>query len=756
MPKRISIVLAAAMTCVSAPAIAQAQASPSPEAESKDTADTLQIVVTANKREERLQDVPIAISAIGASQLEDQRIVSVLDLNSVSPSLRITGADSAANPKVYIRGSGISDFNPSASSGVGIYVDGVYVGSPLAQLAGFYDLARVEVLRGPQGTLYGRNTTGGAINVITNRPSPVASGKLAVDYGSYNTVNVDGALTGPIGDTLSYRLSGQYVRNDGYSRNRLDGSRIGDQDRYAVRGQLLFEPSSEFELLAQASYFSNRGDAVVLKHRALLPTDPQYAGSNGFCLPAHTNDGLCTDVLGYADTSTDPYSVETNLDEQDKVDVFSANMQATIGLPFADLVLITAYQDAWRDDRENTDASPLQMIEARYNAVQREFSQEVRLQSSGASPLRWVAGAYYMRDYLRDSSSYDILRALRPLFVSPTNPNGVSIDDSVALFSWPYTQKTDSYAAFGQVDWDIVDKLTLTAGLRWSADQKSIDYTSQAENGDIMLLQLRDNRTFSDWSGRLGLNYAFSDSARVYATYNRGYKSGGFFGGFATSPDELQPYDNETLDAYEAGFKGEFADSRLRAALSGFYYKYKNQQVFSLEERNGVTVQVLTNAGKSHAYGGEFELSGRTLPGLDINLSAGWLETRIDEFETLGDDFSGNRLQHSPRWTLAGGFSYEALLSNGSAILLNANANWRSKVYFDNSMRERLAEGGKAMVDGQISWRTANESLELGVFAKNLFDTVSLAGISPLESFGMDVLNYNPPRRLGVFVRAGF
>lgn len=752
MSKRIPLILAVVLGCTSQAAIAQAQTAPPPADEDL----TAEILVTANKRAEKLQDVPMSISAIGARQLEDQRIVSVLDLNSVSPSLRITSGDSAANPKVFIRGSGISDFNPSASSGVGIYVDGVYVGSPLAQLSGFYDIARIEVLRGPQGTLYGRNTTGGAINVITNRPSSQAGGKFAVDYGSYNTVNIDAALTGPISNSLSYRLSGQYVRADGYSRNRIDGSRIGDQNRYALRGQLLYTPSSTFELLAQASFFRNRGDAVVLKHRALIAADPADAGADGICLPQHTNDGRCSDALGYADTSSDPFSVESNVDERDKVDVFSADLQATIGLPFADLVLISAYQDAWRDDLENTDASPLQMIEARYHSVQREFSQEVRLQSRGQTAVRWVAGAYYMRDYLRDASSYDILRILRPLFVAPDNPTGVSLDNSVALFSWPYVQKTDSYALFGQVDWDIAPRLTLTGGLRWSADDKAMDYTSQAEDGAIVILNLRDSRRFSDWSGRLGLSYAFSDTARLYATYNRGYKSGGFFGGFATTSEELQPYDNETLDAYEAGFKGEFADRKMRVALSGFYYKYRNQQLFSLEERNNVTVQVLTNAGKSHAYGGEFELSGRPLPGLDINLAAGWLETRIDEFNTLGNNYTGNRLQHAPRWTLSGGFSYEAGLAGGSALLFSANANWRSRVYFDNSNRSRLSESGKSAVDAQVSWRAAGEKLEIGVFAKNLFDTVSLSGVAPLESFGVDLLNYSPPRRLGVFIRAGF
>jgi iron complex outermembrane receptor protein len=326
----------------------------------------------------------------------------------------------------------------------------------------------------------------------------------------------------------------------------------------------------------------------------------------------------------------------------------------------------------------------------------------------------------------------------------------------VGQFNWPYTQKTDSYAVFGQIDQQVGDRLTLTGGLRWSADEKRFDYRSLAEEGSIVLFTAQDSRTFSDWSGRLGASYELSPTARTYATFNRGYKSGGFFGGQATDPAQVEPYKNETLNAYELGLKSEIFDRRVTANLSAFYYDYANQQVFSLEVRNGLTTQILTNAGSSRAYGGELQISGNPIRPLSIDLAASYLNTRILRFVSAGQDYAGNPLQHSPKWTLSGSATYTADLPGGSALILNANANWRTRIYFDNTKRLRVSEGAKTVVDGQIGWRSPSRSFEAGVFAKNLLDTTYLLGMSPIDSLGFDALNYAQPRRVGGYARINF
>ena len=207
------------------------------------TATVEEIVVTAQKRSENLQDVPVALTAITGQALANQGVNNVVALNNLAPGLRVSSGDAAANPKIFIRGVGLSDFNPNSSSGVGVYVDGVYIGSPLAQMAGFFDLQQVEVLRGPQGTLYGRNTNGGAINVTTKRPTQTFTADVAAEYATYDAVNLTAAVGGPIvQDKLAFRVAGQYVADDGFTYNRVTGNDVNATDYWAGRAQLLFTP----------------------------------------------------------------------------------------------------------------------------------------------------------------------------------------------------------------------------------------------------------------------------------------------------------------------------------------------------------------------------------------------------------------------------------------------------------------------------------------------------------------------------------
>lgn len=725
-----------------------------PAAQEDSTATMGEVVVTAQFRTESIQDIPIAVTAFGEEQLQNQRITNALDLNNLAPSLRIGSGDAAANPKIFIRGVGLADFNPSSSAAVSMYVDGVLYGSPLSQMSGFYDLERIEVLRGPQGTLYGRNTTGGAINVVSRGPTDEFSYDASIDYGSYDRLNAQFGFGGPIiEDVLSYRIAGMVLQDSGYTLNRTTGNYVNDSDRWALRGQLRYTPNDDLEVNAMVSYFQNRGGARQIKSRALFPADASVAdATTGLCAAGSYYSGLCTDAIGYMDTSSDPYSIETNLEGVDEVDVMTSSLEVAYHFDTMDLISITAYQSSDRDDIENTDANPLQMIEARYAAQQAQFSQEVRLQSSGDEALQWVVGGFYLHDDLKDNSNYDVLRILRPLYMTDDNPLGISPADSVGLFSWPYNQVTDSFAIFGQADYDVTDKLTATLGLRWSSDTKSMDYTSQVENGLITLLEYEDETTFSDWSGRLGLSYQYDANTNLYAMYNRGYKSGGYFGGNASSADQLEPYDNETLNAFEVGSKSDLW-GMARLNLAAFYYQYEDQQVFALTTRNGITTQVLDNAANSSIYGLEAEFSANLTDNLGISLNGAYLHSEIEDYESEGEDYSGNMLQHSPEFSLNAAINYAIDLNDGSQIFTDWDANYRTRVYFDNTMNERTSEGDLTLVNGQIGWRNADDTLEMGVFAKNIFDQSYLVGISPIESLGVDLLSYGEPQMAGIFLR---
>ena len=732
----------------SSAANAQTETEPQEDA----TARLESIVVTAQKRAENVQDVPIAITALSSAALEKQRVANVTSLDNLVPGLRIAAADAAANPKIFIRGAGLNDFNPTSSSGVGLYSDGVYIGSPFAQYASFFDLDRVEVLRGPQGTLYGRNTTGGAINVIAKRPTFTPEGYASVEYGSFNALEANFGIGGPIvSDKLAFRLAGQYVEDDGFSTNSVTGNDVNDAKRYAIRGSLLYTPDDKTDVLFTLNTFANRGGAVQPKSRQLFPVDAAAAGADGVCSPAYYRSGLCTDAVGFADTNPDPYTVTSNVEGEDKVDFWSAAL--TIDREIGDLTLtsITAYQDVERDTHENTDSSPLQMIEAFYKNTQEQFSQELRL-ASDSEQLKWVLGAYYMHDTTTSDSAYDILRMLRPYFITPENPTGVSPENSVIYLGYPYTQKTDTYAVFGQADYELSPGLYLTAGLRWSADEKSMDYSSVAESV-LTIFSYDASKTFSDWSGKIGLKYDLTDTTNVFASYSRGYKSGGFFGGNAGSPAELQPYANETVNAYEIGSKSDLLDNRLRMNLSGFYYDYQDIQAYSTVERNGLTVQVLDNAASAEMYGAEAEFVARPMRNLDLSLGLAWLHAEYGDYNSLGDDYSGNQMPQSPEFSVTSRAAYTIDLDSGFQITPSVDVSYRSKVYFDSTMRERLSDPELWLVGAELSIMSPSGKIEGGLWGRNLTDEAYLTSANPIDSLGVDLLTYSRPRSVGVFLR---
>ena len=714
-----------------------------------------EIVVTAQKRAENLQDVPIAITALTGETLQNQRVGNLLGLSGLAPGLQIKTDDNAANPRIFIRGVGVNDFNPSTASAVGIYVDGVYVASPLAQLASFYDLQQVEVLRGPQGTLYGRNTTGGAINVVTRKPSDSLQGDLAIDYGRFHAFNVQGGVGGPIvAGKVDFRISGLYVKDDGYTLNRLTGDEGNNADRWALRGALRFTPSDHLTDDLTLSASESRGGSILAYNRSLIPATAAATGPDGLCKPGFYTSGQCTNVLGYANTSSNLYQGDYQFEGKDIVKLSGVSNTANFDIGDITLVSVTGYQRADRNDQEETDANPIPIITASYVARQTTASQEFRVQSNRKdAKLRYVAGVYFSYDKLNNNSAYDVLAALRN--PTPGNPTGADPANSIALFGWPLQQTTRSYALFGQLDYDLTERLTLTAGLRYSADEKKFHYVSQAENGLFPIFTFDGSKTFSSVSGRLGLQYKLNDETNLYATYNRGTKSGGFFSGQTTDPADLGPYRDETVNAYEIGAKNEWFDRRLRANFSAFYYDYKDLQVYTQVIRNGLDVQLFTNASAARMYGGEAELQATPMRGLDLSLGVSLLSAEYKDFTSAGNDYSGNTLPSAPKASLTGAAHYEHDLPVG-AFVGQVDFTYRTKVYFDTANTARLSDPARTFVNAQVGWRLADGRYEIGLWGHNIFDETNISDITPIESLGFDVFSVGAPRTYGVYLRAKY
>ncbi len=716
-----------------------------------------EIIVTAQKRAQSLQEVPIAVSAFSGQALQDHHVTDVTDLNQLAPSLQVKTDDNAANPKIFIRGVGLNDFNPNTASAVGLYADGVYIGSPLAQMAQFFDIDRLEVLRGPQGTLYGRNTTGGAINVITRKPTQEPQGDVNLELGRFNSVNVEAALGGPIvKDVVAGRLAVNVVRDDGYSKNRLTGHSGNDTDRWAARGSLSITPSATFDALVQLRYGKTEGGSIWAYNRALFPGTPEATGPDGLCAAGFYTSGQCTDVAGYANTSSDLYRGDYHFEGKDEVETRGASATLTWDLGDMQLVSVSGYDHADRDDREDTDAGPNDVITATYRAKQSVFSEELRLQSSDADAKAfWVAGLYYSHDDLDTNSYLDVLRVFRPLFETPDNPNGFAPEFSVGVFGYPYTQKSKSWAAFGQVDYDFTEQLTGTVGLRYSRDSKDFNYASTAEFDEITIFTLDESKDFSSVSGKLGLQYRFSDDANVYGSYSRGYKSGGFFGGQTVEPADLTPYDDEKVDAFEVGAKLQSPQRRMRAGLSAFYYDYQDLQVYTLILRGAITVQNFTNASNARIYGAEGEFAFTPVEHFDVSLSGAWLDATYQDFRSAGQDYSGNRLPNSPRTSVAASLRYELPMLGGS-LALQTDATYRAKVFYDTRNVERLSDPDRTFVNARVGWSTADEHLEFGIWGRNLFDETNISDIIPIEGLGFDLFSVGQPRTAGVYARYNY
>jgi iron complex outermembrane receptor protein len=359
-------------------------------------------------------------------------------------------------------------------------------------------------------------------------------------------------------------------------------------------------------------------------------------------------------------------------------------------------------------------------------------------------------GLYGSRDKLWTDSYYDILRLFRD--PTPENPTGADLANSIGVFGWPYQQKTTSYAVFGQVDYSVSDQLIATVGLRYSHDKKEFHYTSNAEFGEVVFFTVDDEKTFSSLSGKLGVQYRFSDDANVYATYNRGYKSGGFFGGQTVDPTTLAPYRDEKVNAYEVGAKLQFYDRRLRANLSAFYYDYKDLQVYDLILQGAITVQVFTNASNARIYGAEAELAANPIDRLTLKLGVSLLEATYENFETAAGDFSGNRLPNAPKVSANAFAQYEWDLMGGS-LRAQADATYRSKIFFDTKNLARLSDGSRTFVNARLGWTSPDKHYEFGVWGRNIFDETNISDIIPIEGLGFDLFSMGRPRTYGVYLR---
>ena len=626
---------APALVAVCAPAFAQTTPEALPE-----------VVVTAQRRPETAQKVPVAISVLRGSDLISRGVTNVNQLQYQTPGLEAVPAFGSGQPQFRLRGVGFDDYASNNASPVGVYVDEVAKPFPIQTQGLLFDLDRVEVLRGPQGTLYGRNTTGGAINFLTARSTETFSAGVDADYGSFGLFRAEGHISGPIGEGLSVRVAAATEQGGAFQRNRDDGRQLGDADRWGARGQVAYSGDA-IDLLVEGHYGRDRSDGA-----GLYLFDPLGT------IPADTSRR----ATGWGASSRFASLLGIKADAKPFRDNETAGGHATLTVDFSDVKLtsVTAYEHFDRREYNDWDASALAYAGTYFDSNANIFSQEVRLASAGTGPARWIVGGYYSNERLRDHFDSDFQQSLGFL----------------ALTS--YRQSARTIAGFGQLDFDLASRLTLTGGLRLEHEKRRLhDFeTTTAPVIGLGVSGGRADQSYTELSGKLAANYHVSDASLIYLSASRGIKSGGFTAYNTLTPDQLAPFKPEILYAYEVGTKNELSGRRLRLNGAAFYYDYRRQQVQSaIFDPVYGAVGKIVNAPRSHIYGVEGELEWRPVAGLEIGQGLSWRKGKYDRFDDLdiaASTAAGHAVTVSragkdegfPQWSYNGSASYRAGLGD--------------------------------------------------------------------------------------------
>lgn len=669
--------------------VSGAQAQTTAPAEASESAEETtggnDIVVTAQRRNERLQDVGIAITAVTGEKLSQLGINSPIAIVAQVPGLQVSGAGGGSTNAFNIRGVTQNAFAGSLESPIAVYNDEAYISLNTAVDLGLFDIDRVEVLRGPQGTLFGRNATGGLVKFVTRRPTSSADGFLSVEGGTDGRIRVEGGAGGPLSETVAVRLAGVFNHGDGLINNRIGPSLMQTHD-FGLRGQIEIKPSSDVTLLLKTQYLDEDDRKGGYVH---------VVARNG----NYVTDPALTDFFGYRNPSSDPYSQANEFPGYKRTRV--VDLTGNLDWAFGDFTLtsVTNYQHVTDAYGEDADMTPVSVYNYEKSSKVNQFSQEFRL-SYESDKLKGLLGLYY----LNIDGFYGTVQT-GDVFFGPL-PEIASVD-----------QRTQSWAAFAQGDIEFSDTLSLVVGARYSKDKKNFAYTSSNVFSIVAPGRFDFATTFQDdgISAKAQLNYRPNRDWLFYAGINRGIKSGGLNFPLFPYARSLFPFKGETLTAYEAGFKATLAP-RTTLNVSAFYYDYNDYQAYSFD---GFATRVLNVDAKM--WGGEVEFQAEPIDGLELNLGGSWLENKVYDVPTAAATFVDTKAAFTPRFTLNGlvRYSWDAF---GGRPSIQIDGNWKDKVNFNLIPTPVLEEPAFAIFNARVGFTPAGDKWDFGIFVRNVFN----------------------------------
>jgi iron complex outermembrane recepter protein len=751
-----------AMALLAAPALATAQ-----EAQAEANSGGIgEIIVTAQKRAESIQSVPISIAAVGGEQLAAMNVTTLQALQGSVPNVQIDNFANTPNNAVFtIRGIGVIEPDPYAGNTVSIVVDGVPQFFSMGALLDTYDTGRVEILRGPQGTLFGANTTGGVVNVVTNQPTGEFGGYVRGTYGNWNRFDVNASIEAPlVKDVVSLKVSGIHTQRDGWVTNVWNGEDMGGKNVDAVRGQLRITPNSDLTVTLQAEYVAARNGAPVVVNGG-LPGEANYVPEGTFWnnakLPMYRSP--CA-VPNQPCVAPDEYFSGNNEvpDQSDMTTKFFIGTVQYDNTALGDITAITGYKRFTLFEYTDQDGTAKTNNATRRRTQGWQFSQELRTSFDVGDNFNAVAGLFYLKTDYNHYQMYHLDFALPGLIQYNVQDQG-----------------TESFSAFVQTYTQLSDRLKLSAGLRYTHD--SIDARATLDTGlgsealtsaqwdrfDVVFpgsLDVGGKKSWNNVGWKIGLDYELAQNQLLYASWARGFKSGGFTGRIGVAADGDTPYGPEKVDTFEAGLKADFLDRRLRANLSVFYTNYRDMQVAQIyfDPVTNVQGNRILNAAQSEIKGFELEMQAVPVDGLTLRGSLAYLDTKYKNFlyfdpvaaATL--DLEGFALQNAPRWASTLGANFTTQLPNDASIV--ADVSWMytaSKFYTAVVNSPRSTIQPTYYVDALLTYYGPDKKYSIGLWGKNLFDKRYISTVYDSPGY-MGLVGYAPPRQFGVSVGFNF
>jgi iron complex outermembrane recepter protein len=756
-----------------------------------------EIIVTAQKREQSIQDVGIAITAFSGDQIRELGYTQSVDIAQLAPGVHMSGSAAGQVAQISIRGVTQNDYNDQTEPPVAMYIDEGYVAFGQGQLFGMFDGERVEILRGPQGTLFGRNATGGLVHFVSRRPTRTLEGYVDVGYGSYNNLRIESAVSGPLTDTVSARAAVMYNRYDEVLENDYPARAVTvgplfprpaedsyNDDTLGARAQFLLEPSDDLDVLLIGAFGRSHLSDAPYMERATVPVVDAEGRQVDSILASRTET---REVIGPGGIGLDsPFSFDadtvrpvaggnlhgascTEQDYEDfecsrdfayedinRLETWSATAKLTWTLDAFTLTSISDFKDYSKFIATEGDGGPAAIHTIVFDAEAQTFAQELRVNAE-LDRTRWVAGLYYLAiDNRADTGAAHRSNTTWFPFAGTTVAHTTDTD-------------TESFAAFGQVEFDLSDTLTLIGGIRSTWESKDYDLeealylnTNDKElTLDTKLAVLRPFTTYRQdstlWSGKLQLDWTPTGQLLVYGGVSRGVKAGGFnspftFGGpFA---DENIPYEDEALLAYETGFKSELVEGALRLNGALYYYDYEDYQGFTFAGGAGGWVQNVDGEYR----GAEIELHASPGEGWDLILNASYLDAEIKDVEIADGLFRDTRPSFAPEYEVAGLARYQwPLVLLGGRISVQADFSYTADFY-DNIRNFSASKlPSYTLANARVAWQSDDGKLEGAFFVNNVTDERYVAiGFDGSATYGSNAWYFGKPRWFGASVRYGF